>query len=336
MKPSIAVIITTISDDKNNILKKIRSLCLKNNSKLILIGDKKSPKKFSLGDAKFISVELQTKLNYNLIKYLPFNSYSRKNIGYLEAIKNGFNIIIDTDDDNIPYDNFFKIRNHFTKVNVLKNKNWINVYKYFTNENIWPRGFNLSKILNQKKFYNYKKLNNVYIEQRLADMNPDVDAIYRLTSKLPIYFNKGNDVAILKKTYCPFNSQNTIWKKKAFPLLYLPSYCSFRMTDIYRSFVAQRICSEYNWPILFSNSSVYQKRNYHDLLKDFNDEVVGYLNIGKLVEILFNIKLKKGYDNIYNNIIKCYKQLAKYNFVKKKEIILVKSFMNDLINISKY
>ena len=49
--------------------------------------------------------------------------------------------------------------------------------------------------------------------------NPDVDAIYRLTAKLPIIFEKNNTIALGSKTWCPFNSQNTTWFKPAFPLL---------------------------------------------------------------------------------------------------------------------
>jgi hypothetical protein len=42
------------------------------------------------------------------IKFLPSKHYARKNLGYLIAIKNGAEIIIETDDDNIPEKNFWK------------------------------------------------------------------------------------------------------------------------------------------------------------------------------------------------------------------------------------
>ena len=37
------------------------------------------------------------------------------------------------------------------------------------------------------------------------------------------------------------NSQNTLWFKKIFPLMYLPVTCSMRCTDIWRSLIALRI-----------------------------------------------------------------------------------------------
>src|SRR6185436_15069807 len=124
------------------------------------------------------------------------------------------------------------------------------------------------------------------IQQGLADENPDVDAVYRMTSSLPLSFNKRNPIVLDKNAWCPFNSQNTTWFKEAFPLLYLPSYCSFRMTDIWRSFVAQRIAWSCNWSILFHNATVRQERNEHSLIRDFEDEIPGYLNNARICKML--------------------------------------------------
>ena len=85
------------------------------------------------------------------------------------------------------------------------------------------------------------------IQQGLADGNPDVDAIFRLVLPLPMNFGRKPPIALCRGAWCPFNSQNTSWWPAAYPLLYLPAYCSFRMTDIWRSFVAQRICWENGW-----------------------------------------------------------------------------------------
>src|SRR5205807_7157091 len=122
------------------------------------------------------------------------------------------------------------------------------------------------------------KLLNCPIQQGLSDENPDVDAIYRMANPLPVLFDKANSVSLGKNSWCPFNSQNTTWFKEAFPLLYLPSYCSFRMTDIWRSFVAQRIAWTCGWSILFHQSTVRQDRNDHNLMTDFKDEISGYSN----------------------------------------------------------
>ena len=49
----------------------------------------------------FLSYEDQVKMSSNLVKRLPWNSFGRKNIGYLYAIAQGAKVIFDFDDDNI-------------------------------------------------------------------------------------------------------------------------------------------------------------------------------------------------------------------------------------------
>ena len=115
------------------------------------------------------------------------------------------------------------------------------------------------------------------IQQGLVDGDPDVDAVYRLVLDLPFRFERGASVALGTGAWCPFNSQNTSWWPDAYALMYLPAYCSFRMTDIWRSFVAQRIAWENGWSVLFREATVRQRRNPHDLMRDFRDEVPGYV-----------------------------------------------------------
>ena len=58
------------------------------------------------------------------------------------------------------------------------------------------------------------------------------------------------------------------------------------MTDIWRSFVAQRIAWANNWSILFHEPTVWQERNDHSLMRDFKDEVPGYLHNRRIGEVL--------------------------------------------------
>ena len=332
-----ALVITTISSSKNFILKKFAKIALRKNINFIIIGDKKSPSKFSLKGANYFSLQKQKSLNFNLSKILPVNHYSRKNLGYLIAMKNNPEIIIETDDDNIPLKNFFlkKITTK-QKTYVSKKAGWINVYKFFTKKHIWPRGFALEKI--NTPLFKKLKLSKIVcpIQQGLADENPDVDAIYRLTSLLPIKFNSSKNISLGNGSICPFNSQNTAWLSQAYLLMYLPSYCSFRMTDIWRSFIAQRIAWTCGWSVLFHNSTVKQKRNVHNLMRDFEDEVSGYENNFKIMSSLIKLKLKPGIKNIKYNMLLCYKKLVSMNLINKKELKLLNAWFKDLKNIETY
>jgi hypothetical protein len=325
-----SLVITSIAADTHPVLRQYAAESLKHGISFILVGDTKSPDKFVLDGCDFYSIGRQNELNYQLVSELPTKHYARKNIGYLVAIKAGAEVIVETDDDNIPVDGFWQPRTVRPSGRPVAHTDWVNVYKYFSKHHIWPRGFDLEKILEPLPVL--ENLQEVYspIQQGLADDNPDVDAIYRLTSQLPIKFDKHQSIALGVNAICPFNSQNTTWFKEAFPLLYLPSYCSFRMTDIWRSFIAQRIAWTCGWSVLFHSSTVRQERNDHSLIKDFEDEVSGYVNNSRIVSTLTHLPLKEGVENLCGNLLNCYHALIDLSVIDKREIALVKAWIKDL------
>lgn len=327
---SIFLVITSIAKSDNPVLQKLAKEAADHQINFILIGDTKSPEDFFIEGCDFYSVKRQETLKFGLKSALPYKHYARKNLGYLQAISSGANIIIETDDDNIPYPEFWNKRVLENRAKLVEGNGWTNVYKYFTNLLIWPRGFSLEHINDELPVT--KLVESVYspIQQGLADDNPDVDAIYRFILQLPIKFDLQENIALGRNTWCPFNSQNTTWFKDAFPLLYLPSYCSFRMTDIWRSFIAQRICWENNWPIIFHNATVFQERNEHNLLNDFSEEIPGYLNNELITRTLTSLKLKPGVSNIPSNMIICYQALVHLNLIDEKELQLLDAWLEDL------
>ena len=68
----------------------------------IVVGDRKTPDSWRHPKCTFISLEDQLNSEFTMAKLLPVNHYTRKNLGYLHAIKKGADAIIDTDDDNFP------------------------------------------------------------------------------------------------------------------------------------------------------------------------------------------------------------------------------------------
>ena len=325
------LVITSI-DKPSALLKQISKKSLEHSVSLIVVGDRKSPNNFKLKNTIFLSLKNQKKQNISYASLCPENSYARKNIGYLYAMKKDANIIYETDDDNELLDSFYSLKPIKKNVYTIRNGGWVNIYSYFSNKQIWPRGFPLSEI--QKNKIESSKLNKKIehspINQRLCDENPDVDAVFRLIKKIPFNFKKSKDTALSKNSWCPFNSQNTVWHKEAYPLMYLPAYASFRMADIWRSLIAQRICWENNWSILHSNSTVIHKRNDHNIMKDFNDEIPGYLNNDAIAKNLSKLKLRKGTGNLAYNLVKCYKLFCKENLLNYKELKLLDCWLKDI------
>jgi hypothetical protein len=70
---------------------------------IIIVGDRKTPADFDLPGADYLSVERQHDLFGELASIIPLNHYARKNLGYLYAMRQGAELIAETDDDNIPY-----------------------------------------------------------------------------------------------------------------------------------------------------------------------------------------------------------------------------------------
>lgn len=332
---NVSLIITTINRPNINI-KSFSKGCKNSNWDFIVVGDKKTPKNFSLSYGDYFNTSKQKKLNFQFAKICPYNSYARKNIGYLIAFAKKTGFIVETDDDNSPKKNFFKKINISHKVKSIKNNSWINIYDIFLNNKIqiWPRGLPLDEI-NKKKIVLSKKLikKDFFLQQGVAEGNPDVDAIFRLlNNKIDIKFK--NDKVSLSKALSPFNSQNTIWHKSIFKLMYLPVTCQMRCTDIWRSLITLKIMQINNFDILFFGTNIFQKRNLHNLMDDFSQEISLYLDSKKIYDLLSKIKLKRGVRNFSSNLINCYKILINNQVFEAEELTYLKAWLNDCEKIT--
>lgn len=332
MKEKTSLVITSIAGSDHPVLNLFARECTTRRMPFVVAGDVKSPVDFSIPGCDFLSVEGQKQLPFSVSTLIPDKHYSKKNIAYLKAIRDGAEVIIETDDDNIPLPGFWEERQGELNGHLLENKSWVNAYHYFSDTNIWPRGFCLRFLSQKPESTNTNSTGSYYcpVQQGLADRNPDVDAIYRLTMPLPFYFKKNNTIILGNQTICPFNSQNTTWFREAFALLYLPSFCSFRMTDIWRSFVTQRILWTCNWNLAFHNATVYQERNEHNLMKDFEEEISGYVNNEQLMQELVALDLKPGKEFIYDNLRSCYKKIIEKGYIDEKELVILDAWILDI------
>lgn len=299
---------------------------------LIVVGDKKTPDGWNCSNVTYLSPKKQKQLNFKLFKYLPWNNYGRKMIGYLYAMNQGADIIAESDDDNIPLENWGNKIVFKGEYKIISGQKFFNAYKYFTNEFIWPRGFPLNEIKKPYIGKENKKIIKTGIWQFLADRDPDVDAIFRMIFNKKIFFKRKEPIVLNKNVVCPFNSQNTFFLKDFFSLLYLPTSVTFRFTDILRGIVAQPILWDKGYHLGFANATVVQKRNKHNLMEDFLSEVPVYLNVEKTLEIAKNSVKKNTGKNILSQMTLIYKELAKEGIVKKSEKITLEAWNKDLIN----
>ena len=106
------------------------------------------------------------------------------------------------------------------------------------------------------------------------------------------------------------------------------------MTDIWRSFVAQRLGWANAWSLLFHEPTVYQERNAHNLMRDFQDEIPGYLYNRAICELLGSLDFKPGTAALGENLLTAYSALTERDFVGKQEIPLLEAWISDLSCLS--
>ena len=332
------IVVTSINDPTDQ----VKQLTNIENFQLLVIGDKKSKPNWSHGSTIHLDIKKQGQLKYNSFRTTPFNSYTRKNLGYLYAIQNGAKYIYDTDDDNVPLVNLTEYFN-FNKYDYgliinCDSPRVINPYAHFGQPLIWPRGYPLSEI--QKNHYNNYvggKRKTSHVQQGVVNGDPDVDAIFRLTktmsyNKINVTFDETSpSIQYPMYKLVPYNSQNTFFHYEAFWSLYLPSTVNFRLTDIWRSYWAQRLMWLLNDTVTFNGPNAHQLRNSHSYLKDFESEKAMYTKTEQLVEFLF--KWKCFQLKFYECMLDLSYQMAVEEFWEMNEVDGIKNWIRDLNSI---
>lgn len=331
--PTASIVITSIFAPT----KAVTKFAALSDYRLVVAGDKKSPATWSAPNVTYLSVADQEAAGFQMSAKLPFNHYGRKMIGYLHAIREGAQMIIDTDDDNIPYDGWEFPAFSGEYATSPANRGFVNIYKNFTSHHIWPRGYPLDLILNKE--HNLKEADlttetaQIGIWQGLADSDPDVDAIYRLVDNTEVFFDKRAPIVLAEGTLCPFNSQNTAVRCELFPLLYLPAYVTFRFTDILRGLVAQPIMWAHGYRLGFTEATVLQERNPHDYVKDFESEIPCYLHPNRVIAAVTRAISKD--NTVSENLRRAYAELAIENIVTAQEIELLDLWLADVAALTK-
>ena len=148
------------------------------------------------------------------------------------------------------------------------------------------------------------------ILQTLVNIEPDLDAIYRMTiSDAPLNFPFSDEILVCgEKVISPGNTQSTFWvNKEKFHFLYIPRWVTFRFCDILKMYIAQS-----NASLAYAGFWSEQFRNPHDYMVDFESEVQCYLNTEKVVKHLS--------ENQSNSIEVIYQNLFEIGICTEQEV----------------
>ena len=247
----------------------------------------------------YLSPEDQEALNLKFVDALPWNNFGRKNVGYLYAIMHGASVIWDFDDNMLKYwipgappkgaPSLYApiIGEGANTIQALELRNHsfptYNPYPTLGAPTLpsWPRGLPLSHIKfpechNTPTVPHDINHQSIAVLQSLADRQPDVDAIYRITMPIPFSFRRSSNTKPLlvpRGVLTPCNAQATLHFQVGFWALLLPITVHGHVSDIWRSYFAQRLF----WDVglqagFFARPLVVQKRNPHSNLGDLDAE----------------------------------------------------------------
>ena len=267
---------------------------------------------------------------------IPRNHYGRKNIGYIFAIHHGADVIWDFDDDNIGILNINITQTTYSTPCYKTNNLLLNPYPYFgvSESYVWPRGFPLQHIKNSTTYPIMCAKNDaikVGVIQSLANHEPDVDAIFRLTRDSPFNFSKSintvKPLLVPKNSYVPLNAQASMWFPDAFMFLILPLGVNGRVADIWRGYIAECLLySNTDNGIMFTPPYIFQNRTAHNFIRDFNAELDLYQKSQQLVTLLSDLQ------NVVNevNITYVYMELYIRDYLQRIDVEVIQLWLQTL------
>ena len=226
-----------------------KTLCAMEGWQGLVIGDKKTPDDWNAPGCIYLSIAQQEVLGYEIVKpgVLPYGRYERKNVGYLFAIERGAKRIFETDDDNIQRAAVPDVRTEHecTRRPSPSALTW-NALEHFGAPQLWRRGFPLDYVkikgvADQPLTYTESCVAFTPVHNGLADVDPDLDSVQRLTKDQTLIRNvQFDDVAPVlsfpRGTFSAWNSQNTVWHRSAFAFMVLPITTGWRVDDIWRGY----------------------------------------------------------------------------------------------------
>ena len=285
----------------------------------------------------------------------PWNHFGRKNYGYLAALQAGACFIWDFDDDNVLLDgshgllNSTDLRSWAGKAVQLSpggeaTTPWINHLPLMgATSFIWPRGTPLEQVQDAGTFLPRvtvpepcfrqgaesagcipvgAKCSCLGILSSLAQGNPDLDAVQRLTGPAPVDFeHKLGVLGILGPgTTVSHNAQATLLSRDVVLFAMLPMTVHGRVADIWRALIANRIAEVAGLAVAVTSGAVVHHRNPHNYLADLDAEQPLYAQAGVLGRLLQEWK-PRAPSNVANAALDLYVFLYERGVLEERDVL---------------
>lgn len=284
-------IITTTINHPTEATIKFCEIADKKDFQFVIVGDTKTPHEeyhnleSIYQNVTYLPPVTQSELYPELSDIIGWKTIQRRNIGFVYAYQQGAEIVATIDDDNIPYECWGDdiMIGKEIEVDLYENTScpYFDAISTTDHNDLWHRGFPI-EYLQVKNDIEYKGKTKItpLVQAEFWDGDPDIDAICRLSKKPIVKFDHFEPFTTNQLT--PFNSQNTFLHRSVLKYYSVFPYTG-RMDDIWGAYVMQ-----YHYPnsVIFNKATVYQARNPQDLVKNLENEVIGYRNTLNLLDNL--------------------------------------------------
>lgn len=228
----------------------------------------------------------------------PFDTDHRRNIGYLMAWRDGADIMISVDDDNLPgpdgkwlTEHIWILRNLVRDRPVIAGSGDPWFWNPFSMDEprpplrVWPRGFPYAHRARWSDGVIGQRDCEVTLNQGMWRGDPDVDAITRIALRPRSEFAPGWMLALGPDAWAPVNSQNTAIRREVIPAYYF--FRSGRFGDIYQGYLAEACAKAMGHAVSFGTPVAdCSVRNDHDLLRDLQLELPDILILDRWLDWL--------------------------------------------------
>jgi len=276
------IVSTTINQPTEATLK-FADLAVKNNWIFVMVGDLKTPHQ-SYRDLEnkypenfiYLTPEDQERLCLSLSDAIGWKSIQRRNMGFLYAYQNGADVLATVDDDNIPYSDWGTdlVVGEEVEIDLWEAKNgFFDPLSATNTPELWHRGYPIEHLRTKNNIdFKGKGKRKVLVQADLWDGDPDIDAICRLANLPCVKYD--TKCLFGSNQISPFNSQNTFVAREVIPHYMVIPHLG-RMDDIWGSYLIQK---KFPHSVAYNRASVYQDRNPQDLVKNLENEIIGYRN----------------------------------------------------------
>ncbi len=334
-KTKFSVVATSIYEGNflEDYIQKITEEKVQDQTRLIIIPDRKTPlqlyekcKSIKKRGFNILYPNLDEQDEYlkklgPIFHTIPYNSDSRRNIGYLMAYELGDEVIISIDDDNFPIKgkDFFKEHGVVGKrkqqsVVTQESNGWFNICNLLNFKNpgiVYPRGFPYFARFKKEKYSRKNSEIEIHMNAGLWLKAPDVDAITWLGVKPYSLSFKKKSVVLARNTWTPINTQNTSLNRQVIPSYWfvkmgypISGLSIDRYGDIFSGFFAQACAKHLGYSVRVGSPIINHVRNSHNAIKDLNYEFMCVIVLEDILNWLTKIKLDG------SSYAECYLSLA--------------------------